>query len=124
METAYRIALALHIAGGMTALVTGLFAIIAEKGKRPHRISGKLYFWGMLLTCASALYISITKQNLFLLHIGLFSLYMVYSGFRSIQNKTLHPSLLDWLMLIMAAVNGLFMIYSLKIILMVFGALS
>lgn len=124
METAYRIALALHIAGGMTALVTGLFAIIAEKGKRLHRISGKLYFWGMLLTCASALYISITKQNLFLLHIGLFSLYMVYSGFRSIQNKALHPSLLDWLMLIMAAVNGLFMIYSLKIILMVFGGIG
>lgn len=124
METAYHLALGLHIFGGMSSLLTGLLAILARKGKQVHRISGRIYFWSMLLTCASALFISLIKDNAFLFHIGIFSLYMVFTGYRSIQNKSLQPSRLDLIMLILAMVNAIMMLISLKIVLMVFGGIG
>jgi uncharacterized membrane protein len=124
MELIYKIALVVHSLSGMTALLAGFAAIISKKGKNIHRKSGVLFFYSMLLVCATAFYISILKSNTFLLHIGIFTFFMIYSGYRSVKNKSLKPIISDWLILMIAFVNGLWMIASMHIILMVFGLIG
>ncbi len=118
------ITLVIHIISGFLALFIGGIALMAAKGKKLHRLSGKLFFYGMLGVAISALIISVVKNNSFLLMIAVFSFYMNYSGFRAIKSKSLQPAAADWLVLGAGAVNAFFMISSLHIVLMVFGGIS
>lgn len=79
--------LALHIAGGTIALLLGLFIIIARKGTNLHRLTGRIYFWGITAVCITALYMAFYKNIPFLLMIAVFSYYPVYNGFRRIREK-------------------------------------
>lgn len=124
MEILIKIALIIHIATGFTALLTGIIAILSKKGRKAHRISGLIFFYCMLGVAVSAIFISVVKDNLFLLLIGIFSLYQNLSGYRAIKNKSLKPIFIDWTILIIGAVNSFFMIYSLNTILIVFGAIN
>lgn len=124
METIYKILLGIHILSGFTALLTGFIAIVAQKGKKVHKISGLTFFIGMVMVCVSAIIISLMKDNRFLLHIGIFSFYLVNGGYRSVKNKSLKPSLFDWVMLFIAFVNCLTMILSGQLVLIVFGVLG
>jgi len=124
MEWIYQFALIVHIIAGMTALVAGLIAIISRKGMQMHKASGLVFFWGMMLVCISAIYISLLKNIPFLLHIGIFAFFMVFGGYRTVKNKSLLASTVDWLILLVGLVNGLLMVYSLKIVLMVFGIIG
>jgi hypothetical protein len=124
MEIIYKMGLVIHSLFGTFALVAGLIAIISKKGKNYHQIAGAVFFFSMLLVCFTAIYISIYKSNTFLLHIGIFSFFMVYSGYRSVKNKSLKPTLTDWLILMIGLINGVWMIVSIHIILTVFGAIS
>ncbi len=124
METIYKIFLVIHIISGFTALVTGFIAIVAQKGKKVHQKAGLTFFIGMIMVCVSATVISLMKQNQFLLHIGIFSFFLVYSGFRSVQNKSLYPSLLDWIVVVIAVINCGIMLTSPQIVLIVFGAIG
>lgn len=117
-------ALFIHITLGLTALLAGLMAIISKKGQKSHRVTGLIFFYSMLGVAVSAIFISIIKVNWFLLHAGVFAFYQNYNGYRSIKNKSLKPSYLDWLVLFIAIVNSFAMLYSLNIILMVYGAIS
>ena len=123
-ETLDTVLTTLHIVCGFTALVTGVVAIIATKGKLLHNRSGLLYFYSMLGVVVTALIISILKDNQFLLHLGFFTMYLIYSGYRSITHKSLVPSPLDWGIWLIGAVNGLWMIFTLDMILIVFGVIS
>ncbi|MEM8526886.1 MAG: carboxypeptidase-like regulatory domain-containing protein [Bacteroidota bacterium] len=122
--TIYSILLVLHIIGGFSALVAGAISIISKKGAKTHKISGLIFFWGMLAVGITAVSISLMKGNEFLLHIGFFSLYMNIAGYRSILDKSLKPIWLDWSILIIAIINSTFMLLSMNIILMVFGSIS
>lgn len=124
MVALYKIALVVHIFSGTTALLAGIFAIISPKGKKIHRMAGITFFFGMLLVCTSAIFISILKNNLFLLHIAVLSFYMVYSGYRSVKNKSLKPGISDWFVLVVSTINTILMICSLNIILIVFGSIG
>jgi uncharacterized membrane protein len=124
MEITYKIALFAHIAAGFTALVTGFIAIIAQKGKKVHQKAGLTFFFSMIMVCVSAIIISLMKENQFLLHIGIFSFFLVYSGFRSVQNKSLYPNKLDWMVLALAIINCSMMLFSNKVVLIVFGAIG
>ncbi len=116
--------LGFHIAFGFTALITGLAAIFSEKGQKKHRLFGKIFFYSMLGVAAIAIFISIIKDNQFLLIIGIFAFYMDYSGYRAIKNKSLKPSALDWLILLIASCNSIFMLISGNTVLLVFGSLN
>jgi uncharacterized membrane protein len=124
MNLAFQIALAAHIISGMAALFSGFIAIVSSKGKMIHRKSGLVYFISMLTVCLSAVFISVMKQNTFLLHIGIFAFFMVFSGYRSIRNKTLKPYWYDYLVLLLGLLNGFLMVISMKLVLMVFGAIG
>jgi hypothetical protein len=124
METVISYSLVIHIASGFTALISGLFAIMAQKGNQKHRIIGKLFYHAMLMVILSASLIAVLTTNAFLLLIALFSLFMNYSGKRSIKNKSLHPNALDWLVLLLGTLNGILMLLSNNLVLLVFGGIS
>jgi uncharacterized membrane protein len=115
--------LAVHIAAGFTALLTGLVAIISRKGQRLHHMNGKIYFWSMLTVAISAAIMSLMKDLDFFLMLSVFSFYSAYSGFMAIRNKPRSARWLDWLMLTGAIITCGFMISSGNIILIVFGSI-
>ncbi|HOZ86903.1 MAG TPA: DUF2306 domain-containing protein [Bacteroidia bacterium] len=124
MEKVLRVLLIIHILSGLISLTSGCIAMAVKKGDKTHRLSGKIFFCSMLGVAASALIISLAKNNGFLLMIAIFSFYQNYMGYRAIKNKSLRPSPSDWLVLICGAVNTFFMISSMNIVLMVFGGIS
>lgn len=120
----YTVALIIHIVSGVAALIAGLLANLFRKGFSKHKIAGSVYFYSMILVCTSALSISLLKHQIFLLHIGIFSGYLVYSGFRAIQEKYFQTYWFDWFLLTISLTNAGFMLYSLNVILMVFGGIG
>ena len=123
MEIVYKTTLCLHILSGFLALLCGCVSVISKKGGKLHRNSGKVFFYSMLAVCFTSVYIAIVKDNTFLLSIGIFSFYLNYFGYMAIRDKSLRPKPLDWLVLLAAAVNSFFMVYSMNTVLMVFGAM-
>lgn len=71
-----------HVLAGMISLVSGLFVFVLKKGTRFHVRIGNVYFVAMAVVFVSSIYVSILKNNIFLLLIGFFSFYLVYSGIR------------------------------------------
>ncbi|MEM9885510.1 MAG: carboxypeptidase-like regulatory domain-containing protein [Bacteroidota bacterium] len=116
--------LILHIIAGFTALLIGAINIIGKKGNRAHRLTGGIFFWSMLVVAISAIAMSLMKDNDFLLHIGVFTLYMNIAGYRSIKDKSLMPNFFDIALLIFAFYNGIQMFISGQIILIVFASIN
>jgi uncharacterized membrane protein len=111
MQTIYSIFLALHIAGGFLALTIGLVAMLTAKGSKTHKMSGKLYVFGMTAACASAFYMAIAKPNLFLFIIGVFSYQLVGVGYRTLYRKKFSkPAWIDWIIGLVPALFSALMI--------------
>lgn len=87
----------LHIAAGFTALIIGLVAMFAPKGQTLHNKSGLIYFWAMVVVAITSTIISLrsTPINLFLLVTGIFSFYLIFTGYRSTIIKNKAPQLVD-----------------------------
>ncbi len=124
METIHLLALALHVMGGNLALATGAFIMIANKGNSRHRYAGRWFYYSMLCVSLTSLLLSLIIESVFLLHIGIFVFYQNHAGYRSVHNKALIHTAVDWVVLMAALLNGLFMLASLQPVLSVFGALS
>ncbi|MCR9173929.1 MAG: DUF2306 domain-containing protein [bacterium] len=123
METIAFSLLIIHIIAGMTCLLAGTLAIASKKGGKLHAISGNTYVYAMFTVIITALFVAFYRTNIFLLLIASFSFYMTWAGFRSIRNKSLQAHLIDWVFLIVAAITAFFMIWTLNIVLIVFGGL-
>lgn len=117
-------ALIIHIVSGFLALGTGLAALLARKGQRVHRLSGRTFFYLMLTVAFSALVISTIRLNVFLLLIAGFAFYQNVNGYRAIRNKTLRPNWLDWSITGTGLVTGIFMLLTMNPVLLVFGGIS
>jgi hypothetical protein len=94
-----------HIVAGAFALMSGVVAMTSKKGQRLHRLSGKIFFWSMTVTCALGLNAGIFRPGLLLfIPIALISFYQVASGYRILYIKNLHngqkPEWIDWLLTI------------------------
>ncbi|MFN4123205.1 MAG: hypothetical protein ACK4GL_07865 [Flavobacteriales bacterium] len=113
-----------HTISGHIALLAGLFSLISKKGQRLHKKSGFIFFIGMLTVGISGVILSIAKSNLFLFHIAIFVGYQAFAGFRALKNKSLKAQWYDYLNTTIALVNGIFMVMSLQVILMVFGGIG
>ncbi len=124
MDLLFNIFLGLHIAGGMAALLSGIVAILAPKGKGLHTRSGRVFFYGMMTVAASALYLGVAHWSAFLLHIAVFSFTLTYAGWRSVRNKSLRPNRLDWVVMALGLVNGVWMVATLNTVLLVFGLIQ
>jgi uncharacterized membrane protein len=111
METANQTVLVLHIAAGFGGLMAGLVPIFAQKGTKLHVQAGLVFYYAMMVVCATALWLVFFKpSSMFLLFIALFSFYMAYAGKRAflIQNNK-GPFLQDKLMAAGATLAGTIM---------------
>ena len=98
------ILLPIHIVSGSIALFSATLALSTEKGKKFHVLSGKSYFWGMVLIFLTAMPMSILNGNVFLFLIAIFSFYLAFSGIRFARNRSGVPTRVD-----LIAVNFMFL---------------
>jgi len=76
-----------HILVAFAGLGTGALALLAKKGGRIHRMSGKLFAIAMMVVTLSALVIAWHREKLFLFALGILTLYLVFSGIRALKHK-------------------------------------
>ncbi|MBL7923235.1 MAG: hypothetical protein JNL88_03465 [Bacteroidia bacterium] len=104
----------LHILSGSAALLAGPLAMLKQDGGRFHRRSGLVYFWSMLVIFITSMVLSLARENWFLFMVGLFSCYLVVTGYRALSLKMLHrgqkAERFDWVLLFLSslATLGLF----------------
>lgn len=111
MENYYQLFLIPHIIGGFTALFVAPIAMVVKKGGDAHRFWGKIYFYSMCLVAFTSWVMSVMKPNVFLAMVGVFSFYLVASGYRALYRRHVNSlkevNWVDWALLI---VSGLFSI--------------
>src|SRR5690606_997001 len=95
-----------------------------KKSNKRHVQLGRIFFWSMMLVVVSALYLAITKSNLFLLCVGIFVFYQAFAGMRSANTKAIPRKFLDVFVLIAAFINVLVMLYTGNIVLIIFAVIS
>jgi uncharacterized membrane protein len=103
----------LHAPLGGVALISGSVSVIAKKGGRIHRKYGKIFYYSMLITAISAFIISIlpNHESPFLFTIGLFSMYFLIGGIRSLRFKNKEFDVkIDRIIAYTMIITGLFMI--------------
>lgn len=114
METFIRISTIIHVIAGSLALLFGALAIMLKKNTPKHKPVGKVYFWSMTVIFVTGVYLSIFKSNIFLFLIAFFTYYSVCIAYRSLKLKQLNitqkPTMLDWLIEIVAGFSFLGMI--------------
>ena len=89
-----------------------------------HRKSGLWFYFAMLGVCFTAIWLSATRSNDFLLHLGIFSLYQTWVGRRAIAVKTLRAATPDYILLVIASANGILMLLSANMLLVFFGSIQ
>lgn len=85
MKTLFTIFLILHIASGLAGLLSGTFVLLMPKGNSVHKRTGKVFAFSMLSAGFSSLALSTLHPNTFLFMVGVFTVYMVASGFRALR---------------------------------------
>jgi len=76
------ILLSTHILAGTIALFCAGLALLSEKGKKFHVLSGRIYFWCMAAIFLTAIPMSIINSNTFLFLIAIFSFYLAFAGIK------------------------------------------
>ena len=85
----------LHTLAGVAALAAAGIAVGSGKGGRLHRRSGNIYTLAMLVVGVSALVLAVVHPNPFLFAVGVFSLYLVFTGWRAAMVRDGRPWRLD-----------------------------
>jgi uncharacterized membrane protein len=85
----------LHVLAGVAALAAAGVAVGSVKGGRLHRRSGNIYTLAMLFVGLSALVLAVADPNPFLFAVGVFSLYLVFTGWRAAMVRDGRPRRLD-----------------------------
>ena len=99
-----------HIVAGGLALLVGPIAMFNQDGGKLHRKSGIIYFYSMMVIFVSSIILSIVRENWFLFMVGIFSCYLVLTGYRALKLKMLHrgqkAEKIDWFILIISLIAG------------------
>ncbi len=107
----------IHIAAGSLGFIVAPVALTTRKGGKNHRRWGKVFFWSMTTVAFTAIIMAPMRHNLFLTLVGVFSFYLVFSGYRALYRKdyykTHKTAFIDWLF---AILNSLF-----SIVLVIYG---
>ena len=85
MESLFTLLLIVHIANGATGLIAGTINLIRRKGDLLHKRIGLVFTYAMILAGISAIVLSILHPNHFLTIVGVFTVYMVSTGYRYIR---------------------------------------
>ncbi len=89
MKILFNTFLILHILGGSIGLLTGTINLARKKGDKNHKQIGKIFAYSMLTAGFSAFVLSILHHNYFLFMVGIFTIYLVGTGYRYIYLKML-----------------------------------
>jgi uncharacterized membrane protein len=81
-DRTFLIIVVIHILLSLVALISGLFAMLSDKGSFKHSKYGKAYFFSMLSAFGTVLILSIMSwpRNTHLLLIGMFAAIFTYTG--------------------------------------------
>ncbi len=81
-----------HILISLVAVVSGLVAMLSDKGKRRHSTYGKLYFWSMLFSFCTVIILSVMRwpHNIHLLSIGILAIGSTMVGYWLAKNRMLN----------------------------------
>jgi uncharacterized membrane protein len=114
MDIFFKIFLVLHILGGSMGLITGTTNVIRKKGDKKHKLTGKIFSYGMFTAGFSSLILSILHPNYFLFIVGVFTIYLVGTGNRYLHLKMLaseqKPAIVDWALTIGMLLSGIIFI--------------
>ena len=83
-----KVILAVHVIAGVLCLLTGSLVFILKKGTAEHVKMGRAYYAAMSIVFVTSVYESAVKNNIFLLLIGIFSYYLVYTGILYNRNRS------------------------------------
>ncbi|WP_420477742.1 hypothetical protein [Brevundimonas sp. FT23028] len=109
----YPLLLAVHIAGGLGAVLIGIAPVLTRKGGRAHRLTGRAFAGLMAVLLAAAWAMTVLKMNSYLLALSASATLTLFSGLRVLGRKRpdLHRSdrahALDWLVTLGIAAVGL-----------------
>lgn len=89
MTSFFKILIILHASFGGLALLSGTVAIIVKKGRSLHKKAGRFFFYSMIGCVISALWAALMPGHYspFLIAVGVFSFYFVFTGFRVLRLK-------------------------------------
>jgi uncharacterized membrane protein len=134
LERIAKIIIYIHAGFGGIALLTGGIALMVKKGGKVHKKSGKVFFISMLSSAVFALLISVLPkhESPFLFSIGVFSMYFLVSGYRSLNFKRGDIDIrLDRIIAYIIGITGLamicypiFILGKFNIILLIFGCVG
>ena len=101
-----QILLPIHILAGTIALLSAIMAVLSEKGKKLHLLSGRTYFWCMVAIFLTAIPMSIITSNIFLFLIAFFSFYLAFAGIRFARNRKGIAATSDWIAVGLMILSG------------------
>jgi len=89
LDQFYKVFIICHATGGGIALISGTISVIARKGNTWHKKSGLVFFYGMMIAGLSGIVASMIPDHInpFLFVVGIFSVYLVLSGYRALRFK-------------------------------------
>ena len=94
----------LHIAGGSIGLIAGSYIMLAKKGDKRHKLIGKIFAISMLGAGICSLILASIHRSDFLFAVGIFTIYMVGTGWRYLKLKDIlkeqKPKIIDWMLMI------------------------
>lgn len=102
--------LSFHILTGFIALASAGISVATVKGSLWHRRAGSIYVLAMLIVTLTTLALVAIRPNIFLLVIGIFSFYLVFTGWRSARVRDGRPRPVDHLAGAVMALTGLGML--------------
>lgn len=115
-----------HVITGYLSLLIGLLVmIIPQKGNPVHVKLGKSYFITMSISGITAIIMSLLfPGRLIFLFIGVFTLHSLFGGFIMVNKR--YKKWKIWLLplSVIGIINGVYMIYTGAIVLMIFGSLQ
>ena len=105
-----QILVSIHILTGIFALLSSSLAVCSEKGKSIHLLSGRTYFWSMLVIFLTAIPMSIITNNIFLFLKAMFSFYQAFAGMRFARKRKGIATILDWATVCLMVLAGVGML--------------
>jgi hypothetical protein len=122
LSVIHKINISVHIVAGSSALIVGLIAIVAAKGKKLHRLTGRLFLQLMAVVILTGLIgVFVFGRNTFLLVITVLSGYQAFSGYRAMKLKSNSPKFLDIGICLLALISVSYFLYYFKSIGMIWS---
>jgi uncharacterized membrane protein len=111
----FKIVIALHIISGSIGLILGSYNLIRKKGDKTHKLLGKIFAIAMISTGLTAFILSYLHPNFFLFIVGVFTIYLTFTGYRMISLKNIlkgqKPLIIDYLISILMLLACFIFIY-------------